>query len=130
MEGLIHECIQQDPNADAQKFYKLLEESESPLYEGCKNYSNLSFIVNLMHIKTIGNMSNKAFTMLLELLKSAFPKCEKLPTSNHGARKIVKELGLHYEMINVCNNDCVIYCGNLKDAIECPTCKLSRWRKI
>ena len=73
-------------------------------------------------------MSNKAFTMFLELLKSAFPKYEKLPTSNHGAKKIVKELGLHYEIIDVCKNDCVIYWGNLKDAIVCPTCKLSRWK--
>ena len=26
---------QQEPNEDAKKFYRLLEESEKPLYEGC-----------------------------------------------------------------------------------------------
>ncbi|XP_050365568.1 uncharacterized protein LOC126784123 [Argentina anserina] len=128
VQDLIEECIQQDPNRDAQKFYKLLDESEVPLYPGCEKYSNLSFTINLMHIKSTGNMSNKAFDQLLKLLKEAFPMCDKLPTSNYRAKKIVEELGLHYERIDACKNDCVIYYGDLVDAKSCPTCKLSRWK--
>ncbi|KAM7482196.1 hypothetical protein LguiB_006779 [Lonicera macranthoides] len=36
MQDLIEEIFSQDPNEDAQRFYKLLEEAETPLYEGCK----------------------------------------------------------------------------------------------
>lgn len=128
LDDLIEECVQQEPNGDAQKFYKLLEQSEEPLYPGCEKYSNLSFVVNLMHIKSTGKMSNKAFDQLLKLLKNAFPQCEKLPTSNYRAKKIVEELELHYEKIDVCKNDCAIYYGKNKDATACPTCKLPRWK--
>nr|XP_028959288.1 uncharacterized protein LOC114825108 [Malus domestica] len=91
-------------------------------------YSNLSFVVNLLHIKSTGTMSNKAFGALLKLLNDAFPFCEKLPTSNDGAKKIVAELGLHYEKIDACKNDCIIYYMEHANATQCPTCKLSRWR--
>ncbi|CAN6547389.1 unnamed protein product [Malus baccata var. baccata] len=128
MHGLVEEGCPQDPNRDAEKFYKLLKEAEQPLYDGCKSYSNLSFVVNLLHIKSTGTMSNKAFGALLKLLKDAFPFCEKLPTSNDGAKKIVAELGLHYEKIDACKNDCIIYYKEHANATQCPTCKLSRWR--
>ncbi|KAM2327827.1 hypothetical protein ACFXTH_014358 [Malus domestica] len=128
MHGLVEEGCPQDPNRDAEKFYKLLKEAEQPLYDGCKSYSNLSFVVNLLHIKSTGTMSNKAFGALLKLLKDAFSFCEKLPTSNDGAKKIVAELGLHYEKIDACKNDCIIYYKEHANATQCPTCKLSRWR--
>lgn len=66
--------------------------------------------------------------MLLELLTDAFPLCEKLPVSNYQAKKIVKDLGLHYEKIDACKNDCVIYYKELVNASRCPTCKVSRWK--
>ncbi|XP_034202728.1 uncharacterized protein LOC117617460 [Prunus dulcis] len=128
MHGLIEEGCPQDPNGDAHKFYKLLEEAEQPLYAGCESYSNLSFVVNLMHIKGIGTMSNKAFGMLLTLLKNAFPFCEKLPTTTNGAKKVISDLGLHYDKIDACNNDCIIYYKEHANATQCPTCKLSRWK--
>ncbi|ONH94569.1 hypothetical protein PRUPE_7G022900, partial [Prunus persica] len=121
MHGLIEEGYPQDPNGDAHKFYKLLEEVEQPLYAGCGSYSNLSFVVNLMHIKGIGTMSNKAFGMLLTLLKNAFPFCEKLPTTTNGANKIISNLGLHYDKIDACNNDCIIYYKEHANATQCPT---------
>ena len=90
MQDLIEEIFPQDPNEDAQRFYKLLKEAETPLYEGCKKYSNLSFIVKLMHIKCSNTWSNKSFNMLLELLKDAFPTCEKLPNPIMVQRRLFK----------------------------------------
>ncbi|CAN6687318.1 unnamed protein product [Malus baccata var. baccata] len=128
MKGLMPCATTTKQPIDAEKFYKLLKEAKQPLYDGCKSYSNLSFVVNLLHIKSTGTMSNKAFGALLKLLKDAFPFCEKLPTSNDGAKKIVAELGLHYEKIDACKNDCIIYYKEHANATQCPTCKLSRWR--
>ncbi|KAK0606488.1 hypothetical protein LWI29_038300 [Acer saccharum] len=127
MHGLIEESFPQDPNRDAEKFYKLLEEAEQPLYSNCEKYSNLSFIVKLMHIKCINGWSDKSCSMLLEFLKDAFPMCEKLPTSYYDAKKVVKDLGLHYEKIDACKHNCVIYYKELADASKCPTCNLLRW---
>ena len=43
----------QEPNGDAKKFYRLLEEVKHPLYPDCEKYSNLSFIVKVLHIKCV-----------------------------------------------------------------------------
>ncbi|KAK3022810.1 hypothetical protein RJ639_047059 [Escallonia herrerae] len=61
------------PNAEADKFYKLLQDSQEMLNKDCKNFSRLSFLIRLLHIKSLGKTNNKAFTYLLELLNEAFP---------------------------------------------------------
>ena len=80
----------QEPNDEAKRFYKLLNEAKQPLYAECKKYSNLSFILKLMHLKTIGNLSNNIFNILLKLLKDAFPMCDRLPVSNYETKKSSK----------------------------------------
>ena len=85
-------------------------------------------MVKLMHIKCINNWSNKSFNMLLELLNDVFPMCKKMPTSNYNAKKNIKDLGLHYETINACKNDFVIYYEEHAQASQCPVCGVSRWK--
>lgn len=54
---------------------------------------------------------------MFELLKDVFLMCEKknlLPTIRQKKKRtIIKDLGLYYEKINACKNDCVIYYKNL-----------------
>ncbi|CAI0551586.1 unnamed protein product, partial [Linum tenue] len=47
------EAYNESPNDEAEKFYRLLNDSEQPVYDGCKS-SKLSTIVKLLHIKTLG----------------------------------------------------------------------------
>ena len=54
--------------------------------------------------------------------------CETLPTSNYGAKKIVGDLGLHYEKIDACENDCMLYYTENLKADQCLVCHLSRWK--
>ena len=37
------------PNADARKFFRLVEDGKQPLYQGCKKFSRWSFLVKLYH---------------------------------------------------------------------------------
>ncbi|CAN1279803.1 hypothetical protein LINPERPRIM_LOCUS17173, partial [Linum perenne] len=67
------EAHTEEPNADALKFYKLVEANETELYPGCSRHSKLSFIIRLFHVKCIGRWSVKSFTMLLELLREVIP---------------------------------------------------------
>ncbi|KAK3183738.1 hypothetical protein Dsin_031024 [Dipteronia sinensis] len=62
------------------------------------------------------------------MLKDAFLMCNKLPTSHYEAKKIIKDLGLHYEKIDACDNDCIIYYKEYGEALECPVCRLPRWQ--
>ncbi|CAN1317974.1 hypothetical protein LINPERPRIM_LOCUS30631 [Linum perenne] len=69
----------QDPNEDAKNFFNLLSEAQKPLYPGCEKYSNLSFLIKLMHIKCLNGWSNSSFTMVLDMIKGAFPMADFLP---------------------------------------------------
>ena len=55
-------------------FEELMNEGRNLLYHGCTKFSSLNFLVKLMHIKVLNNLSNKSFDMLLESLKDAFSK--------------------------------------------------------
>ncbi|KAL6329317.1 hypothetical protein AAG906_016209 [Vitis piasezkii] len=43
-------------------------------------------------------------------------------------QKILNTLGMEYEKIHACPNDCILYRNELKDATSCPTCGTSRWK--
>ncbi|KAF7127027.1 hypothetical protein RHSIM_Rhsim11G0067600 [Rhododendron simsii] len=84
------------PDEKTKKFFSLLKEAERELYPGCSKFSTLSFIVRLLHIKTLSGWTDKSFTMLLELLKEAFPEGDTLPKSFYATRVLLKDLGLDY----------------------------------
>lgn len=113
---------------DAQ-YKKLLEECDKELYPGCK-YSNLSFNLYLYHLKCSGGMSNKIFTMLLEYLRDAFTHLTLLPSTTYEAKKLTTDLGLGYEKIHACPNDCILYWGEKADLEECDVCGTPRWQVV
>ncbi|XP_027182187.1 uncharacterized protein LOC113780602 [Coffea eugenioides] len=116
------------PVSEAEKFYKLIDDSQQDLYRGCKNFSKLSFIIRLLHLKCLGKMSNKIFNMLVELLREAFPEAmTNLPSSYYEAEKLMNTLGLGYEKIDACPNDCSLYWGSAEKRTSCETCNELRW---
>lgn len=81
MDGDTGESSESGDHCDEGVLYKkLLGECDKELYSGCK-YSNFSFTLHLYHIKCIGGISNKTFSMILELLRDAFPHLTTLPSS-------------------------------------------------
>ena len=67
--------------------------------------------------------------MTLKLLKDAFPEGETLPGSMIKARKIVDGLGLKFEKIDACPNDCMLFWKENASATECTICHASRWKE-
>lgn len=118
----------EDPNEEAKKFYKLVDDSEQELYPGCKKFSKLSFIVRLFHLKCLNGWTNSSFTALLTLIKEALPDGETLPNSFYEAKKIINDLGLQYKKIDACPNDCQLYYKGTAIASSCNTCGASRWK--
>ncbi|XP_057998652.1 uncharacterized protein LOC110631536 [Hevea brasiliensis] len=83
----------EEPNEEANKFYRLLRDFEQPLYQVSKS-SKLSCLVKLLHIKSLGRWSNESFTMLLQLLKDELlPQGSNLPQSYYDAKKTDKYIG-------------------------------------
>jgi len=46
-----HEEQEEEPNSEAKRFYRLLKDSQHPLYDGCKS-SKMSALLKLLHIKS------------------------------------------------------------------------------
>jgi hypothetical protein len=108
-------------------FSKLLEEVQKELYPGCSEFSSLDFLAKLMYIKVNGRWTDSSFDQLLSLLCKAFPKENKVPRSHYQAKKTLKKIGLGYESIHVCKNDCMLYWKDDKGLQYCRICNTSRW---
>ncbi|KAF5446854.1 hypothetical protein F2P56_032452 [Juglans regia] len=107
-------------------FADLLEDARRPLYPSCLKFSKLSFIVKLLHIKTVGGWSVKSFNMVIKLLKDAFPNA-LLPDSYNEACRLERGLGFNYTKIDACLNDCVLFWKEHSDKEKCPKCNTPRW---
>ena len=96
---------------------------------GCENFSKLSFTIRLYLIKCIHDLSNVAFSDLLDLLKEAFPFA-KLPESFYKAKNMIKDLGLQYENIHVCPKDCMLFWNENEKNDNCFVYGTSRWKNV
>ncbi|XP_020249260.1 uncharacterized protein LOC109826651 [Asparagus officinalis] len=113
---------------EAERFFKLLEQADKELYPGCKKYKKLDAVVKLYQIKCLGNVTNKAFDMFLELFKDMLPEGNCLPRSISQAKKIIDDLGLTYEKIDACPNDCMLFWKETTNLTVCSTCGASRYK--
>ena len=99
-----------------------------PLYEG----STLSMlcatllIVNCCKTHGVSNMFMNELLMLLSM--SILPVGNCLPKTEYEASKILRKLGLAYNMIHACPNGCCLFRGDLEDKEQCPVCEHDRYR--
>lgn len=77
-----------------------------------------------------GKWSDKSFTALLDFLRRVLPSEAQVPNSFYEAKKLISKLGLHYEKIHACPNDCMIYWGENEKEQACKVCKLLRWKNF
>ncbi|XP_049358859.1 uncharacterized protein LOC125823536 [Solanum verrucosum] len=112
------------------KFEQLMKEANEELYPGCKKFSKLSFLLHIYRTKCMFKWSNESFDSLLGLLKDVLPEGEKLPPSFYETKNIVEGLGLKYEKIHACPNDCMLFRKEFasNDVNECKICGASRWK--
>ena len=127
LPDMVHELfVVGDEDGEKSKFAALLEEMKQELHPGSV-FTRFYFVVKLLHIKSFYRISNVVFTAILKFLSLAFPHCS-LPTSYKEARKLIKALGLGYESIHVCLNNCVLFRKTYAKNDECPVCGASRWK--
>jgi hypothetical protein len=62
------------------------------------------------------------------LSMSILPHGNCLPKTEYEASKILRRLGLAYNMIHTCPKGCCLYKGDLEDAERCPVCEHDRYR--
>ncbi|XP_062100095.1 uncharacterized protein LOC133805968 [Humulus lupulus] len=114
---------------DLNKFETLLSDAEKPIYPDCKRFTKLSTLLRLFNLKAKHGWSDRSLTELLSFLKELLPECNEMPMSFYEAKKTICSLGMEYEKIHACPNDCILYRNRFSDAESCPTCGESRWKK-
>lgn len=115
-------------DSSAAQFYRLLEDSKIPLYPGCDKMSMMSFLVRFWNCKCVGGMSDKSFKEMLQLMRDSFPDGCTLPENFTQCKKMLSELGLYYNKIHACPNDCMLYYKETIDYQSCIVCGASRYK--
>ncbi|TXG66608.1 hypothetical protein EZV62_007883 [Acer yangbiense] len=128
MVEMVHDAFEfckEDPKS----FQSLLEDAEKPLFPGCTKYTKLSALMKLYNLKGKYGWSNNSFSDLLSALTDMFPYGNEIPSSMYEAKKTMVALGLEYEKIHACLNDCILYGNEYKDLSSCPIYRESRWKE-
>ncbi|KAF6165433.1 hypothetical protein GIB67_017915 [Kingdonia uniflora] len=111
------------------EYQKLKDDASRLLYPSClPSDTMLSATIELMSLKSTCQLSDSGFTMLLVLLKRLLPKDNTLPESMYVATKMIKCLGMNYENIDACPNNCILYWREHRTKEKCPICGVSRWK--
>ncbi|CAL2247742.1 unnamed protein product [Prunus armeniaca] len=98
----VEEDEQSDIGFDPYEFANVIGDEDQPLYPGSK---------------------------LLILQGDLLLEGNTLPSSMYEARKTLSALGMSYEKIHACPNDCILYRKDYEDSTNCPTCGVSRWKE-
>nr|ABA99248.1 transposon protein, putative, CACTA, En/Spm sub-class [Oryza sativa Japonica Group] len=115
---------------DGMKFSRLVSDSETPLYAGCKaKHTKLSVTLDLMKLKASSGWTDKSFTDLLGILKAMLPVENTLPETTYEAKQVLCPLGLEVRRIHAYPNDCILYHKQYADLDACPVCKASRYKR-
>ena len=72
-------------------------------------YTKLSALVKLYNLKARYGWSDKGFSELLQLLGDMLPLNNEMSLSIYEAKKTFSALGMEYQKIHACPNDCILY---------------------
>jgi hypothetical protein len=117
-----------DSHVSESFFTDVMKEAKRQLYPGCTKFSKFSLVIKLLHLKSFYRISNTAFTTFLKILAEAFPVCNAIPKSYNDAKNLLKVLGLGYDSIHVCPNNCVLFRKQYAKLHNCSVCGMSRWK--
>ncbi|KAL4035704.1 hypothetical protein IC575_004409 [Cucumis melo] len=115
-------------NDKSENFEEVVDDTKKPLYPNCTNFTKISTLIKLYNLKAKFGWSDKSFTELLQLISDILPTPNECPTSTYEAKKILCTLGMKYEKIHACRNDCCLFRKEACDANVCPSCGMSRWK--
>ncbi|WVZ53745.1 hypothetical protein U9M48_004646 [Paspalum notatum var. saurae] len=93
---------------EVEEFYWLLDASDERLHDYTQS-TLLQTLTRLMSIKSKHNISNTAYNDIVKLIDNILPENHKLSKNLYFAKKILAGLGMKYEKIDVCLNNCIMF---------------------
>jgi hypothetical protein len=113
---------------DSNDFLRFVEDGDKPLYPGCKRFTKLNGLVKTYNLKAKHGLTDACYSDMLIMLGLLLPEGNEIPGSFYEAKKTLCALGMDYEKIHACPNDCILYRESNVDATSCPACGISRWK--
>ena len=126
----VNQCpiVEEEPNAEAARFFDLLKDSDEPLWDGCTNHSKLSAVAQVFTIKSDHGLSEAGYDKIIDWARSILPEGNRLKENFYAAKSMMKPLGLGYQKIDMCPNFCMLYYLENDEMTECMTCGHSRYK--
>ncbi|CAE6201306.1 unnamed protein product [Arabidopsis arenosa] len=119
----------EEPNIEARRFFDMLDAANMSLYDGCKKgHSPLSAATRLMGIKTDWNLAEGCVDAITDFVKEILPEDNLSPASYYEVQKLVAGLGLPYQVIDVCSDNCMIYWREDEGRTSCRFCRKPRYQ--
>jgi hypothetical protein len=120
----------EDPlTPEVQKFFKLLKTSKEVLHKHTTMYV-LSFVTRSMAIKSKFAFSNNCYKELLKLISGVLLVNHKLPRDMYQSKKLFSGLGMDYEKIDVCQDNCMLFWKEHINEKKCLKCGKSRFIEV
>ena len=91
-EGNVSECpnVEEEPNADAIRFFDMLKDYDEPLWDGYTNHNKLSAIAQVFTIKLDHGLSKASYDKIVEWVISFLPEGNKLKENFYAAKSMMK----------------------------------------
>ncbi|XP_021859270.1 uncharacterized protein [Spinacia oleracea] len=143
MEGETHEEFMYDDDG-VEELINVLEENiqycpemlenlssdaKKPLYPGSSKFSRLSGVLELLNVKARNGVTDKCFTEFLKTFHAILSDENLLSSRTYDAKKMLSSIGLSYERIHACPNDCILYRKEHALLESCPECNAPRYKK-
>ena len=130
LEDMIHDLGLEPFQQEYAPMYDTLQtDSNKPLYPGYKNsLTLLSAVLSLVNVKARYGWSDKSFSSLLQVVHNMPLEKNTLPKSYYHAKKILCPMGMEYQKIQACPNDCMLYRHEFEEMSKCPRCGVSRYK--
>ncbi|XP_072151358.1 uncharacterized protein [Setaria viridis] len=122
-------CREEDPEATAKTYYRMLSAAQQPLH-GHTKVSQLDAIACLMDVKSQFSWSREAFNVILTVFGSLFLDGHILPKSMYEAQKLLRALKMPYEQIHACLKGCILFRKEHAEAKYCVKCESSRFLEV
>jgi hypothetical protein len=117
------------PTLKVEKFFDMLRASEEPLHEHM-TVSIPAFVTRITSIKSKFAFSNKCYKELLSLFSDVLPSNHKMPKDMYQSKNLLSALGMEYEKIGVCKDNCMIFYKEHKNEMKCLKCGKMRFVEV
>jgi hypothetical protein len=108
LDAIQSEVTEDPPTAKVEAFFKLLKALEELLHKYTE-VTLLAFVTWLMAIKSKYFLSNNCYNDLIKLISDILLKLHKVPKDMYQSKKMMSALGLKYEKIDICPNNCMLF---------------------